>query len=208
MPWINRHPLLMWSLAWGVTGTSLAIADVFSTPRHGPFWVAVAGGMVSWSVAGGATVGVLAQDPSSRRVRIGAFVWGGAYLLALGLGALSADWAEENLASAGFVGALIAWSAAAATAACATTWLIRDAPGVVRPIKMALGWGFGFFAAGYLAIVLSILMGQAARGLLHEVLGQYPAFIVGWGVACSLAGAAAGALGLSIGHVVSRSAAA
>src|SRR5437667_1878321 len=146
MAWTNRHPVLVWSLAWGVTGASLAIADVFSTPRHGPFWVAVVGGLLAWSVAGGATVRVLGGNQEA--IRIAAIVWGGAYALALGLGAPLVRWADGNLASAGFVGALIGWSLSAATAAFVTTWLIRESPGWVRPIEMALAWGLGFFVAG------------------------------------------------------------
>lgn len=207
MAWTSWHPVLVWSLAWGVTGASLTIADVFSMPRHGSFWVAVVGGLLAWSVTGAATVGALHRNPSPTHVRIAGIVWGGAYLLVLGLGTPLAAWAEENLASAAFVGALIAWSVGAATAAYATTWLIIESPGLVRPIVMALGWGLGFFVAGYLAIVLAMMGGQGAKGLFRDLLGQYPAFIVGWGVGCAFAGLLAGTFGLLVGRAVCRPAA-
>jgi hypothetical protein len=200
MAWTSWHPVMVWSLAWGVTGASLKIADVFSTPRHGPFWIAVVGGLLAWSVAGAATVSVLHRNPSPTHTRIAGMIWGGAYLLVLGLG-------TPLLASAGFVGALIAWSVGAATAAYATTWLIRESPGLVWPIVMALEWGLGFFVAGYLAIVLAMIMGQGAKGLFRDLLGQYAAFIVGWGVGCALAGLLAGTFGLLVARAVSRSAA-
>ena len=208
MAWTNWHPVLVWSVAWGVTGASLQIADVFSTPRHGPFWIAVVGGLMAWSVAGAATVGALHRNPSPTHVRIAGMVWGGAYLLVLGLATPLVAWAEETLASAPFVGALIAWSVGAAMAAYATTWLIRESPGLVRPIVMALGWGLGFFVAGYLAIVLAMIMGQGAKGLFRDLLGQYPAVIIGWGIGCALAGLLAGTFGLLVGRAVSRPAAA
>jgi len=208
MAWTSWHPVLVWSVAWGVTGASLKIADVFSTPRHGPFWIAVVGGLMAWSVAGAATVGALHRNPSPTHVRIAGMVWGGAYLLVLGLATPLVAWAEETLASAPFVGALIAWSVGAAMAAYATTWLIRESPGLVRPIVMALGWGLGFFVAGYLAIVLAMIMGQGAKGLFRDLLGQYPAVIVGWGIGCALAGLLAGTFGLLVGRAVNRPAAA
>jgi hypothetical protein len=106
------------------------------------------------------------------------------------------------------VGAPIAWSISAAGAAFVTTWLIKESPGWVRPIEMALAWGLGFFVAGYLAIVLAMITGQAAKGLLRDVLGQYPAFIVGWAIGCSLAGLLAGGFGLFVGRSVTKSVAA
>ncbi len=48
-------PVLAWTIAWGVMGVALYISGVLNTPRTGPLWVALAGGALSWSVAGAIT---------------------------------------------------------------------------------------------------------------------------------------------------------
>ena len=44
MAWASRHPII----AWAVTGMGLHVADVFSSPRRGPLWVAIVVGLVAW----------------------------------------------------------------------------------------------------------------------------------------------------------------
>lgn len=150
--WMNRHWIVTWSLAWGVAGIGLWVADVFSNPRHGPLWAAVVPGVVAWSIAGAGTL-------CRSRPVAGLAIWAASYLLALQLGSLWSAWMVEHRVAAGFKGALYGWAvaggAAAFTSAVVAGWDWNPA----RPILFSAIWTVGCFVAGYATVILWYVSG-------------------------------------------------
>ena len=187
--WANQHRILTWAIAWGMAGIGFFTADIFSSPRRGPLWVAVVLGLIAWSAAGSATL------HHAHLVR-GVVIWALAYAAAFCLGAFWGAWFERN-GSAGFVGALLGWAVGGATGALVSGYVSASRRRRVGPVVVAAAWGLSFFAGGYVAIVAGMVLGQAAKDLL-AFLGQRAALTIGWGLGATLGGALASALGLAV----------
>lgn len=199
MAWASRHPIIAWAIAWALTGMGLHLADVFSSPRRGPLWVAIIVGFVAWGVAGAASL-------NGGQVRVGVAIWGMAYLAAFGFGAILGHWFERNSVgpffSAGFVGMLFGWAAGAAAGALVSACL-RSSPGhLIRPVTFALAWGLGFLVAGYVGLAAGLILSQAAKGSLGFLGNQQVALTVGWGLGCALGGLIAAAIGMAAERVI------
>ena len=192
--WTRSHPILTWSIAWGLTGVGLLGADVFSLPRQGPLWTGVVFGLFSWSIAGAVTF-------PQARIAAGLTVWSLAYVLAFWLGAMWGGWFERNavgsVSSAGFVGALLGWAAGAAFGVLASEYLSSAQSRNPKPVIHAFAWALGFLLGGYLALLGGMVIGQSAV-LLFPALAD-AALYVGWGLGSALGGALASALGLAAG---------
>jgi hypothetical protein len=195
----------MWTLAWGATGLCLKLAGIFDNHTHDMAgWVAFLVGTVSWSVAGSTTVTTLGSAPTRNRILTGAAVWGAAFVWLASFAVPLGAWTEQtkfwSVGLPGFVGMLVAWSAAAALAAAVTTRLVKREPGLVRPIAMGFRWGFSFFFGGYLGVPLASILGETSEATLGGRFGQDGAHSLGWTTACLFAGLMASAAALSIGR--------
>jgi hypothetical protein len=190
----SRHPIIAWSIAWAVTGMGLYIADVFSSPRRGPLWVAIVVGVASWGAAGAAT-----WQGSPFRTFFG--IWSASYLAALWSGAVLGDWFEHSevgrFSSAGFVGMLFGWAAGGSAGALVSAFLQSSAWNPIRQITLALTWGLGFLVGGYVGLAAGLILAQAAKGSLAFLTGEQVALTIGWGVGCSLGGLVAGGIGMA-----------
>jgi hypothetical protein len=186
MTWAARHRVAIWPIAWGLAGAGIFTADIFSSPRRGPLWVGVVLGLVGWSVAGAATL--------DRAFIRGSVVWAFAYVVAFSLGAIWSNRFEENRV-AGFVGALLGWAVGASLGALLSANLTASRRQLVRPVGFAAIWGLGFFLAGYVSIVASMVLAQASKTLL-AFLGDRAALTIGWTLGAMVGGALASAVGL------------
>lgn len=199
LPWASRHPITAWTIAWAMTGVGLRVADVFSSPRRGPLWVAIVVGLVAWAIAGAASL-------CGRRFGAGVTVWGAAYLVAFWCGAVIGDWFEHHtvgpISSAGFVGMLFGWAAGAAAGAFVSACMKASPWHPLRPVTFALAWGGGFLIAGYVGLVAGLMLAQAAKGVLGFLGNQQVALTVGWGLGCGLGGLIAAAVGMVAQRVI------
>ena len=195
----QRHPILTWSIAWGLTGVGLLRADVFSFPRQGPVWTGVVFGIVSWSIAGAVTF-------PQARMAAGLTVWSLAYLLAFWLGAIWGGWFEHNavgsVSSAGFVGALLGWAAGAAFGVLASEYLSSALSRPPKPFIHACAWALAFLLGGYLALLAGMVIGHSAVLVFPAV--AHAALYIGWGLGTALGGALASALGLAARSLLIR----
>jgi hypothetical protein len=201
MEWIQRHPILMWSLAWAANGAALLLAGVFDEPRSGPLAPAVIVGAISWAIAGGATFG------RGRALRA-AVIWSAAFLLALWLAAMWGTWFDRNtiagVSSAGFIGALFGWSVGAA-AGTLVSLLATSPRSPARALAIAAVWGASFLIAGFFALVVGLLLGQLASAALAFVREEI-VLSLGFAVGCGICGALAAKLGSAADHAFTRSA--
>jgi len=187
--WASRHRVLTWAVAWAVAGIGFFTADIFSDPRRGPLWVAVAFGLVAWSVAGAVTLHRV------QRVR-GLVVWALSYIVAFWLGSIWADEFERN-GSAGFVGALLGWAVGGAMGALVSAYVGASRRRRVGPIMVAAAWGLSFFVAGYVSVVAGTLLAQGAKDLLAFLGSQRAALTIGWALGAAIGGALASAVGMA-----------
>jgi hypothetical protein len=195
LAWMIKHPVAIWSIAWGITGIGLQLADVFSEPPRGPRWIGVITGVVAWGVAGAVTF-------HGNHLRRGAVIWALAYVAAFGLAASLGSWFEHNqygpYSSAGFIGMLLGWAAGAALGALPSVYTM-SAPGRrARALPMALAWGLAFFVGGYVALVAALLLGQAAKGAVDFTGHPRAGLMVGWALGCALGGLLTAAMGLAV----------
>jgi hypothetical protein len=204
MNWTSRHPGLWWTLAWGATGLCLKQAGVFDEGVDSSRWLAFVVGTVTWSIAGSTTVTTLGAEPTRNRMLIGALVWGAAFVWLASFAVPLGEWIRQTQFGSvylpGFVGMLIAWSAAAALAAAVTTRLVKPKPGFMRPMAMGVRWGFSFFFGGYLGVPLASILAQTTGAIFGGSVGKSVAYLLGWTTACLLAGLMASAAALSIGR--------
>lgn len=187
--WASRHRNLTWAIAWGVAGIGFFTADIFSTPRQGPLWVAVVFGLVAWSAAGAVTLHRV------QRVR-GLVVWALSYVVAFWLGSIWGDEFERN-GSAGFVGALLGWAVGGAIGALLSTYEGASRRRSVGPIIVAAAWGLSFFVAGYVGVVAGMLLAQGAKDVLAFLGSQRAALTIGWALGAAIGGALASAVGMA-----------
>lgn len=192
--WLSGHSVLTWALAWGLTGSGLFVADVWSQPRRGPLWVGLLFGSVAWGLAGGTTFRL-------SRIWTGIIVWAGAYGLAFWLGGVWGDWFEHNqvggIGSAGFVGTLLGWAAGAERGALTTALLAQPPRRILPSLTFATAWGLSFLVASYIGLVAGMILGQMSKTALGFLGSQRMALAIGWGVGAALGGLLASASGLA-----------
>jgi hypothetical protein len=126
----------------------------------------------------------------------GGIVWALGFLIAFGLGEVLGNWFERHtvggIASAGFLGIVIAWAVGATLAAFVGFGLVS---GVVRAAAAATLWGLSFLVSTYLAVVLAYVLSQVFKIAVQQFVGSQASFLAGWAVGYAVAGlTAAGAV--------------
>jgi hypothetical protein len=203
MNWTSRHPVLVWTLAWGAIGLSARIASIFDEGTPGPGWLAFVVGTISWAIAGSTTVHNIGAEMTRKRTMIAACVWGSAFIWLASVALPLGEWMRQTrfgeVMPPGFVGMVVAWSIAAALAVAVTSRLVKREPGLIRPIVVAIRWGFAFFFGGYIGVPLASILGQTTEAMFGGLLTPSLAHALGWTAASLAAGllAATAALTLS-----------
>jgi len=197
MAWANRHPVLMWTIAWGVTGISLYVSGVFNSPRTGPLWVAIAGGMISWSIAGVSTF--------SKHWTVANFViWAFAYILSFALAGFLLNLSLTRYTIIGLFLALTGWSGGAAFGAFASTWLASDHPRLMQSGAIAIIWMLGFFIGSFIAFAFGSYGAELVKIFIGFLIGVPAALILGFGSVFAFGGSVASAIAISAARSVTR----
>jgi hypothetical protein len=197
MAWANRHPVLMWTIAWGVTGIALYISGVFNSPRTGPLWVAVAGGTISWSIAGAFTF-------SKHWNLANLVIWALAYLLSFALAGFLLNLSLTRYTILGLFLALIGWSGGAAFGAFTSTWLGSDHPKLMQSGAIASIWMLGFFIGSSVGFAFGFYGAELAKIFIGFLIGVPAALILGFGSVFALGGFIASAITVSAVRVATR----
>jgi hypothetical protein len=195
--WANRHPVLMWTIAWGVTGIALYGSGVFNSPRTGPLWVAVAGGTISWSIAGAST---FSKDWNLTNL----VIWALAYLLSFALAGLLLNLSLTRDTIMGLFLALIGWSGGAAFGAFASTRLAIDHPRLMQSGGIASIWMLGFFIGSFVGFYFSYYGAELAKIFIGFLIGVPAALTLGFGSGFALGGFIASAIAVSAVHAATR----
>ena len=197
MAWANRHPVLMWTIAWGVTGVALYISGVFNSPRTGPLWVAIAGGMISWSIAGASTFSKYWNFTNL-------MIWALAYFLSFALAGFLINLAPLRDTLMGILLALIGWSAGLAFGAFVSTWLTSDHPRIMRSGVIAIIWLLGFFIGSFVGFAFGSYGAELAKIFIGFLIGEPTALILGFGSVFALGGFIASAIAVSAVRAATR----
>jgi len=197
MAWANRHPVLMWTIAWGVTGVALYVSGVFNSPRTGPLWVAVAGGTISWSIAG-------ASAFSKHWNCANLVIWGLAYLLSFALAGFLLNVSILRGTFMGLFLALIGWSGGPAFGTFASTWLASDHPRQMRSGAIASIWMLGFFIGGFVGFAFGSYGAELAKIFFGFLIGESAALILGFGSVLALGGFIASAIAVNAVRAATR----
>jgi len=197
MAWANRHPVLMWTSAWGITGVALYISGVFNSPRTGPLWVAVAGGMISWSIAGASTF-------SKHWNLANLVIWSLAYLLSLALAGFLMNMSFLRDTIMGLFLALIGWSGGMAFGAFASTWLASDHPRLMQSGAIASIWMLAFFIGSSVGFAFGFIGAELAKIFIGFLIGVPAALILGFGSVFALGGFISSAIAVSAVRAATR----
>lgn len=195
-------PVLTWTLAWGVTGAALYISGVFNSPRTGPLWVALAGGAISWSIAGAFTFPAGARDSSNRWNIAGFLAWALAYLVSFALASLLAIILHDSISQ--LITMLLGWSIGPGVGAFACTWLLADRPSLGRSSMVAGVWVLGFFAGGYVGLVGGYVGPELAKILIGFLIGMPVALTLGFGLGCAAGGLVASLIIVALTRLIKR----
>ncbi len=188
--------ILAWTVAWGLTGVALYMSGVFNSPRTGPLWVALAGGMISWALAGHFTFRNGAHASSHVRGSAILLTWALAYLVAFGLAAFAATALDRVLG--GFLFMLFGWSVGGGVGAFASTWLLTERPRFKRSMVPAGIWLLAFFAGGYVALLGLYLGPEVGKMTIGPIIGQPVALTLGAGLGMALGGLVASAIAAAL----------
>ena len=190
-------PVLAWTIAWGVTGAALYISGVINSPRTGPLWVALAGGAISWSIAGAFTFRAVGHDSANRWNIAGFLIWALAYFVSFALAGFTGRALDDTLG--GFFFMLLGWSIGPGLGAFASTWLLTDHSSLRRSGIVAGIWLLGFFAGSYIGFV-----GGYMGLLIGSVIGIPAAFILGFGLGCAAGGLVASVITVALSRLMAR----
>lgn len=194
----NWCSVLIWTIAWGVTGASLYISGVFNSPQTGPLWVALAGGAISWSIAGVSTFSTKSGG-STKHWKIAILViWALAYLASVTLGGLILNSSALSDTIMGLLIACIGWSAGAALGAFMSIRLAGDGSMLRRSNIVAGIWTLGFFTGGFISLVVAFLAAELAKIYIGFLIGVPAALILGFGFGCALGGFVASAIAITL----------
>lgn len=197
MAWANRHPVLMWTSAWGITGIALYVSGVFNSPRTGPLWVAVAGGMISWSIAGTSTF-------SKHWNLANLVIWSLAYLLSFALAGFLMNMSFLRDTIMGLFLALIGWSGGMAFGAFASTWLASDHPRLMQSGAIASIWMLAFFIGSSIGFAFGFIGAELAKIFIGFLIGVPAALILGFGSVFALGGFISSAIAVSAVRAATR----
>ena len=194
----NSHPVVIWTIAWGVTGASLYISGVFNSPRTGPLWVALAGGAISWSIAGASTFSIKSGRTSKNWQIAILVIWALAYLASLTFAGLILSTSALNDTLMGLLIACIGWSVGAASGAFMSVRLASDGSMLRRSNIVAGVWSLGFFTGSFISLVVAFLAAELAKIYIGFLIGVPAALILGFGFGCALGGFVASAIAITL----------
>ncbi|SRR6266508_1214132 len=197
MNWAYWRPVLIWTIAWGVTGVALYISGVFNSPRTGPLWVSLIGGTIFWSIAGASTF-------SKRWDLTDLVIWALAYLVSFTLAGSVLSLSAIGDTIIGLMIMFIGWSAGAAFGAFASTWLISTHSKLRRSSIVAGTWMVGFFVGSFISFMVAFLAAELTKIFIGFLIGVPAALILGFGLGCALGGLVASAIAVSATRVVTR----
>jgi hypothetical protein len=199
-----RHPVLVWTIAWGITGVALYSSGVFNTPRTGPLWIALAGGMISWAIAGLATFPVESHGSSPRWNITISIIWALAYLVSFALAGFLINWFPIRNTITGIFVAAAGWSVGAGFGAFISTWLASVHPKVMRSVIIAGIWMLGFFTGCIVVYAVGFYGAELAKIFIGFLVGVQAALILGFGSGAALGGFVASAIAVRATHAVNR----
>jgi len=195
-------PVLAWTLAWGLMGVALNISGVFNSPRTGPLWVALAGGAISWSIAGAFTFPAATNDPSKRRNIAGFLIWALAYFVSFVLAGFLVSALHDTIDTLTMM--LIGWSMGPGVGAFASTWLLTDHPSLRRSSFVAGIWILAFFAGSYIGLVGVYVGPELAKIVIGSLIGIPAALTLGFGLGCAAGGLVASAIAIALTRLIAR----
>ena len=191
MTWRHWQPILIWTIAWGVTGAALYLSGVFNSPRTGPLWIALAGGAMAWSLAG-------ALSFSKERIAANLVNWAIAYLISFALAGLSTKVFPNTMPN--LVVMFIGWSAGAAAGAFASTWLGSNHSVMRRSVNTAGVWMVGYFLGSGISLTISSLTAELAKIFIGFMIGVPAALVLGFGIGCAFGGFIASGIIFTLGY--------
>jgi len=197
MTWAHRHPVFVWTIAWGMTGAALYVSGVFNSPRTGPLWVALAGGAISWSIAGATTF-------AGKWNLSYLLIWAVAYLVSFALAGFFLNLSALGDTIMGLLIAFIGWSVGPAFGALTCTWLISDHSKLRQSAIVAGIWILGFFIGTFISFMVAFLAAELAKIFIGFLIGVPAALILGFGLGCALGGSIASAIAVNTTRRVTR----
>jgi len=187
-------PVWAWSLAWGVMGICLYLSGVFNSPRTGPLWAALLGGMIPWALAGAFTF--TARENSKVPQYAAYLIWALAYLLSFGLAALAG-----SFVTMGFL--LISFAIGPGVGAF-TSAILEDASRPGRAALAAAIWFVGFLAGTWVGFAGLYLLPELAKYLIGPLVGVPFALTLGSGLGAALGGLIAAGIAIPLTRRVLR----
>jgi hypothetical protein len=202
MTWAYWRPVFIWTIAWGVTGIALYVSGIFNSPRTGPLWIALAGGSISWSIAGAFTFRAVSHRSSDHWNPTNLLIWALAYLASFTLAGLSSTMFNDTII--GLIIMFIGWSVGAAFGAFASTWFVSAHSKLRRSSIVAGLWILGFFAGSFISFLVAFLAAELAKIFIGFLIGVPAALILGFGLGCALGGFIASAIAVNATRAVTN----
>lgn len=186
-----RRPLLLWPLAWFLTGAGMMLGDVTSEPSRGPLWVALALGCLGWGAAGARSA---PGEGAAWQLPLGV-AWAAIFASSLPAGIRWARLIEDG-GGVGFEGLVAAIGLGGAVGGLLTgiaTAGREDRAGrLARGLGAAAVFGVLFLFGAYAGTLASYLLVDAVEAILGGLLGETAALALGFGLGWSVGGLAAG----------------
>jgi hypothetical protein len=195
-------PVLAWTLAYGVMGVSLYVSGVLNSPRTGPLWVALAGGALSWSLAGAFTFPAFKLEPSNRWNIAGFVIWALAFFLSFALVGFLVSRFEDTLSI--FLIMCLGWSMGPGVGAFASTWLRTETGKLKRASLIAVIWTLGFFVGSYFSLVAIYLGPELAKIYVGPWIGETAALNLGFGLSSAAGGFVSSLIAVALTKLLTR----
>jgi hypothetical protein len=199
---IGAFTVLAWTLAWWLTGLAMYISGVFNSPRTGPLWFTLAGGTVSWALAGAYSFQPAGQESSRRPNQRVMLIWALAFPASLLLASTAARVLSQTLG--GFTYMLLGWGLGPALGAFASTLLLADRSRLKRSLVLGGTWLLGFFGGSYVALVGLYLGPELGKISVGSLIGMRAALALGAGFGAALGGLAGSASAAGLTRLVLR----
>lgn len=153
IPWLTRHPVVVWSLAWGTTALGFSLSELLSGRGDASPQTFLFLGLLAWGAAG-----ALAFHRPPRRTA-GFMLWAAAFLGACGLAMAWMRPNDELYDLHGPISGLVVWALAMALAPLLgsalerteTPWPLRVGPALLWAV-MGVGGAVAAFFAWYFAM--------------------------------------------------------
>jgi hypothetical protein len=195
-------PVLAWTLAYGVMGLSLYVSGVLNSPRTGPLWVALAGGAISWSLAGAFTFPAIKLEPANRWNIAGFVIWALAFFVSFALTGFLVSRFEDTLSI--FFIMCLGWSLGPGAGAFANTWLLTEKRKLRQASMTAVMWTLGFFVGSYFSLVAVYLGPELAKIYMGPLIGESAAITLGFGLSSAAGGFVSVLIAVALTRLITR----